>query len=484
MSRSLLAASLAALIAAPAIAADGPALSVYRSDSPALYAGSSGNVDDGYALVHERRTLQLDGGVQTLALSGLPTTLDPEAVDLDAGRNVRVLMQRLLLPRGQGSALLARQIGHPVSVLNADGKPLAEGELLDADGSLSVRTADGRVLVLRDYAAVALTGADAGTRGATLALTVDSAHKGATDAALTYPAAGLGWRAAYTATLQQGAACRMDFDARASVANRSGRDYRDAALKLIAGEPNFAKSGGPRPVMMKAMAAPAAEADSYLPQQAALGDYRSYTLPQRVDLPDASVSQVPLYAARTLDCRRAWVFDPTPHAWNPPVPQLQADMGPPRVEDRIASTLRFDAFDTLPAGYLRVLTLDRDGHPALLGEVRIDDTPKGKPVDATLGSAFDLRGERERTAFHVDRAARRMDEAFRVTLSNAGDMARTVTVREHPARWREWTLASSSLKPSRQTPDLLEFAVPVPAHGSATLDYALRYTWTADQDTE
>jgi hypothetical protein len=72
-----------------------------------------------------------------------------------------------------------------------------------------------------------------------------------------------------------------------------------------------------------------------------------------------------------------------------------------------------------------------------------------------------------------------MDEAFRITLSNAGDTARTVTVREHPARWREWTLQSSSHKPSEQKPDLLEFRIEVPAGGKATLDYAVRYRWAA-----
>jgi hypothetical protein len=72
-----------------------------------------------------------------------------------------------------------------------------------------------------------------------------------------------------------------------------------------------------------------------------------------------------------------------------------------------------------------------------------------------------------------------MTEAYKVSLSNGGDVARTVTVREHPNRWREWTLASSSIKPSKQTPQLLEFKVPVPAHGSATLAYAVRYNWAA-----
>ena len=77
-----------------------------------------------------------------------------------------------------------------------------------------------------------------------------------------------------------------------------------------------------------------------------------------------------------------------------------------------------------------------------------------------------------------------LDEAFRVELSNAGDSARTVTVREHPNRWQQWTLVSSSSKPSGQSPDTLEFRVEVPARGKATLTYAVRYQWGADQQPQ
>ncbi|HXE77893.1 MAG TPA: hypothetical protein VN614_06600, partial [Rhodanobacter sp.] len=90
-----------------------------------------------------------------------------------------------------------------------------------------------------------------------------------------------------------------------------------------------------------------------------------------------------------------------------------------------------------------------------------------------------LRATRERTKFEVDAPAHHMDEAFRIHLSNAGDTARVVTVRDYPQRWRQWTLTSSSSKPSAQNPYLLEFRVNVPANGEATLDYAVRYQWTA-----
>jgi hypothetical protein len=477
MPRTLLSLALAAAVVAPAaLAADGADLTVYRSDSAALFsAGADGAVNDGYAVVHEQRHLQLTAGTHDMVIGNLPDYLDPEAVALSFGSNAQVLSQRLLLPHGQNGTLTGH-IGKQVTVLGASGKPLAQGTLarVGADGSLIIGGDVYGPTVVRDYAAVKLTGGEVGG-GARLQLRVDASRGGATDAVLTYPTSGIGWRAAYTATLKPGNACRMQLKSQASIANRSGRDWQDADIKLVAGEPNFAKPSAPRPVMMRAAAADKAE--SYAAAQSTLGDYRSYTLPGAVDLPAGSVTLTPLYDARSVDCTRTWLFD-NGNSWTPPQP-MTADNGSGEASGPVASTLAFRAFDSLPAGYLRVLTMDADGNAEFLGEGRVADTPKGQDVDFTLGTAFDLRGTRERTAFNVDQAARQMDEAFRITLSNAGDSARTVTVREHPNRWRNWTLTSSSTKPSKQTTDTLEFRVDVPANGSATLDYAVQYTWTA-----
>ena len=150
-------------------------------------------------------------------------------------------------------------------------------------------------------------------------------------------------------------------------------------------------------------------------------------------------------------------------------------------EDSLSSHLHFRAFDTLPAGYLRVLGVI-DGRRELLGEARINDTPKDQPVDLQLGTPFDLRGQHERTAFTLDKAAHTLDESFRITVSNAGDVARTVTLREHPNRWRNWKLVSASSKPVKTSPDSLDFEVVAPAHGKASVDYSVRYNWTADDE--
>ena len=215
-----------------------------------------------------------------------------------------------------------------------------------------------------------------------------------------------------------------------------------------------------------------------MPQQSSLGDYRSFALPGAVSLPNGTVTLTPLYATRQLSCQREYVIEDG-GTYYPPHPNTN-DYGAQDYKDRaIASTLAFTAPDNLPAGTLRAWITDRDGAPALLGEGAVADTPKGQPIAVELGQSFDLRASRERTAFHVDAAAHSMSESYKLTLTNGGEAARMVTVREHPNRWREWTVTKSSVKPAKQTPQLLEFKVPVPANGKATLTYTVKYTWTA-----
>ncbi len=460
-------------IASTAAAAD-PALTIYRNDGDALFDSGNAPIADGHSVVHEQRTLQLNGGRQTLVVGGLPAMLDTEAVAVDLGGAGRVLAQRVL-SSGDGGALAAHR-GERVRISAGDGRVVAEGVLVALDGgNLGVRGDDGQIRYVRDYASLTFPDSS-GLPGSTLQVAVDGKPGNAT-ASLTYPTSGLGWRAAYSALLLDDG-CKLRLDALASIANRSGRDFPNARLKLIAGAPNFAKGGGPRmDYMAKTMAA---AAPASLPEQSSLGDYRAYAIDGNLDLPDASVTQVPLYSTRELACERRWLFE-NGSAWFPPkpllVPEASADGGGP-----VSSQLRFAAPENLPSGNLRVLTRDKDGRNELLGENRIGDVPKGRDVNVALGIAFDLSATRERTAFSVDKGAREMNEGFRIVLTNAGDTARTVTVREHPNRWRAWTLASSSQKPDVQTPDTLEFRVAVPAGGKANLDYAVSYRWTPAED--
>ncbi len=481
MPRKTLAAALAALLVSPAmLAAPAPTLTIYHANNNALFSGTSqGTLDTGHALVHETRALDVTAGQHELRIGGLPATLDPEAISVGFGgaSKVTVLGQRVVLANASANGALDGAIGSEVSV-STDSRsdtalgPQFSGELLGAsDAGLMLRTADGKVHFVHQYASVTLP-ADSVSGGSSLLLSVYAKSAGNRDAQITYTTSGLGWRAAYKATLASGSSCRMQFEMEASIANRSGRDYSGAAITLVAGQPNLGDRGIAR---FRTMSAPAPLAAAAMPVQASLGDYRGFTLGEPVTLPVGTVTLTPLYPAQTLSCERQYIVEDG-NAYSPPHPRT-SDYADGEYKNRaIASTLAFTAPDALPAGTLRAW-IDSDGAPALLGEGDVADTPKGQHVAVQLGQSFDLRVNRERTSFHVDAAAHSMSESYRITLSNGGDAARTVTLREHPNRWREWSVASSSSKPSQQTPQLLEFEVPVPAHGKAAVDYTIQYHW-------
>jgi len=485
MPRRLLCAAIAALLATPvAFAAGNTRLTIYSADNDALFSGGNqGTLDAGHALVHEQRALGVAAGNHEIRIGGLPATINPEAVAVGfgSGATVSVLGQRVVLANASTNGALDGAIGSQVSVQTggmsvATGGGGFSGELLGAsDSGVLIRTSDGKVHLVHQYQSVTLP-ADSVSGGSSVLLDVNAKSAGSRDALLTYTTSGLGWRAAYTATLEDGGTCRMQFKPEASIANRSGRDYDGAAIQLVAGQPNLGNRGVRMYSMAKAPAPMAAEAA--MPAQASLGDYRSFTLAGAVNLPNGTVTLTPLYPAQALSCAREYVID-NGNAYFPPKPNTN-DYGAQDYQDRpIASTLAFKAPDVLPAGTLRAWIADRDGAPTLLGEGSVTDTPKGQRVSVQLGESFDLRATRERTGFQVDAKAHTMTEAYKVTLTNGGDAARTVTVREHPNRWREWTLTSSNIKPSKQTPQILEFKVPVPARGDATLTYTVRYNWTA-----
>jgi hypothetical protein len=230
-----IAAAIALAALTPAHAAGNTELTVYRSDNPALYASSGdGDIDAGYAVVREQRKLELAAGVHDVTLGDLPTRIDAEALALSFPDNdARVVSQRLLLAQGQNAALTALT-GRTVDVLGSSGGVLASGSLLRVGDGLLVRDDTGRTTLVSHYAAVRSTGTDFPT-GASLDLRLDAARTGPAMAALSYPISGIGWRAAYVAMLQAGSSCRMQFASRASIANRSGRDWHDVHLTLIAG---------------------------------------------------------------------------------------------------------------------------------------------------------------------------------------------------------------------------------------------------------
>lgn len=479
-----LALSLALAVPFAAAAADAPQLTVYSGDYDAVAQSTPMPGGPGFALVETTVSFDLAAGDNLETLGGLPTALDAGSVRLKPRGDASVRGQRFDFAIAGQTELLQRAIGRTITVEQDVGgtRQTYTGVLIAAGDGLTLRLPDGRIKVLSSYAGFDLPALPGGVVSEpTLTWTIAAPRAGTQAFDLAYATAGLGWRAEYQADVSgQGTNCRMDFDGAAMVANRSGTDYEDVALTLVAGEPNRAGNGTIAMAKMERMEMVAADQAANAVPSA--GEYHAYHLPGTGDLPQNSVQRLPLVdPVRGVACERRYETRAPIGGWVPPQPIIEPGAFGDSGEQPVTASVRFGNRKSvglglpLPAGRVRVF----DGGE-LLGEAAIDHTPADRDVALTVGTVFDLTAQRRRVDFALDREGRSMTERVSVTVHNAKPQAATVHVIEPLPRWTDWEIVESTVPATKVDAQTTSFAVEVPAGGERVLEYTVRYRWAPD----
>lgn len=453
-----------------AYAQDSVEVSAEARDSLGLTLYSNGS-----AVVSERRGASLPGGSATLTIGDLPETLQRDSLSV-AVEGASITSQRFSLDRLDLQTLLRRNVGRTIQWITVDpqtGERKANpAELLSVDGGIAVQL-DGMVQINPPgYPAFDEVPEDLRAQGR-MTLGVISAEDGDETAnrvvELRYLAGGLAWQASYTATLSEDGAW-MSFQGSALISNRSGMDYTDAAVALVAGEVNRQSAPVMRSaVPMKAMAMEAADSGA-APSQSPLHDYHKYDLQNRVDLPDNEEVKIPLTEGKKVSVERLYRLAPNS------VQQVRRGGG---VTDTLRPEILLSFQNTpadglglpLPAGLVRVYD---DGAPttALLGEDRVGHLAVGQDVELSLGRSFDITAERRQTAFRRIGNQGEFEAANEIILKNAKATPAKVEVVE--SFYGEWRILEENAPHVLRNSGEAVWTLEVPAKGEVTL--AFRYS--------
>jgi hypothetical protein len=457
-------------------------LTVYSGGYEAVTQSEGQPGGPGFALVERRIGFDLKAGDNEVSLGGLPTALDASSVVLRPSGSASVRGQRFDFAVAGQDELLRRAIGQTVSVEQSIGneRQTYTGTLIAAGNGLTLRLGDGRIKMLSNYSSFELPRLPDGVvNEPTLRWSVASNGAGHQDFDLAYATAGLAWRAEYLVDASGlGKDCRMNLEGAAMVVNRSGADFKNVMLTLVAGEPNRSSQPG-QPMMAMAQRAKMVEADS-APSAQASGEYQSYRLPNPGDLPQGSVQRLPLVdPVKGVACERRYETSFNQGDWMPPTPIIDANFGAGAGQMQpVMATLRFKNSKSaglgvpLPAGRVRMF----EGKD-FLGEADLAHTAANEDVALAIGNVFDLKAERTREDFNLDRDGRTMTETISVTLKNAKSTSATVRVTERLSRWTDWEMVSSSVPFEKRNSQTVSFDVPVPADGESKLSYTVRYRW-------
>ena len=442
--------------------------------------------NQGTALVRDRRQFNLRQGLNELRFGDVASSIDPTSVlftSLSDPSGTSVVEQNYEFDLVGAAALLEKYLDQEINVVTQDGT-LYSGTLLSGRGDVILQDNDGRVTVVRadDIQEFSFPGLPEGLiTKPTLVWRLQASRAGTQDVEITYLTSGVTWQADYVLKLAKGDRS-IDLDGWVTVSNLSGATFKDALLKLVAGdlqrlpEPGFAAD-------VYALRAAPTEAAAQV-EQREFFEYHLYQVPRPVTVRDNETKQIEFVRSADVAADKFFVYDGLQCAsyyWYcayAGYPQTDPSYGIAS-NPKVMVMVEFDTDDVdadLPAGRVRVYQEDIDGAALLIGEDSIDHTPKGELVRLYVGDAFDIVGERIQTDFRRP-SEKSVEETYRIVLRNHKDEAVQVRVVEHLFRWTNWRILRSSHDYDEMDSSTIEFRAQIPPEGETELTYTVRYSW-------
>lgn len=444
--------------------------------------------NDNLALVKEQRNIVLTEGVSSVTYQNVAAKLDPTSVTFRSLRDpagTSVLEQNFEYDLVGSQKLLKKYIDHKIQVSTADGQTY-RGTLLSAGNGIVLRTNKG-IQVLKDdrIHGIQFPELPEGLRTRpTLVWQVRAQEEGQHTTELSYLTKGMEWRADYIVDLAANDE-HMDLQGWVTLNNETGKTYKGANLKLVAGDIHRARDRGQRQRMQREMMAAAAAQDQVQSRQ--FFEYHLYEITRPVTVKNRQTKQIQFVQGTDLEAQKVYVYNGSSASWRGRA-QRGRSYGANTGNKKVEVYLRFTTGEEggldrrLPAGKVRMYQEDEDGSALLIGEDRIDHTPKNEAVQLTVGQAFDLVGERTRTDYRRfgDRA---IEETFEIRLRNQKPNEEVaIRVVEPLYRGSDWTILRERLKGSQEAiqhekldSHQVEWRISVPAEEEAVLTYTVRY---------
>ncbi len=457
-----------------------PALTIYNQD---------------FAVVRDSVPLDLKAGVNEVSFSGMTARAETDSVILrdpsgkvalqileQSYRNDPVSQQLMLsLYEGKTIDFVVKEPMKPDVVV--PGKIIRSGYGAGGQNpSQPVIEVNGRLQFQLPGMPVFPALGDDTILNPTLSWKLNAAQPAKFDAELAYLTGGLSWKADYNLVAPESGDI-VDVVGWITFSNNSGRTFKDAKIKLMAGDVNKIQ-----PVRQKFEAAPMVAARASGPMEdvvteKAFSEFHLYTIARPVTLRDQETKQVEFVRAQGVKAPKIYVYDGAASGFGVfPRVRGPGDYGVPS-NKKVWVLREFKNSEAnhlgipLPAGRLRFYQQDDDQSLEFIGENEIDHTPKDETVRVYLGNSFDLVGERRRTEFKVNTANRWADEAFAITLRNHKKEPVEIRVVEHLYRYDNWEITQKSDNFRKLDSHTIEFLVTVKPDEERTVTYKVHYSW-------
>jgi hypothetical protein len=427
--------------------------------------------NDNFGVIKEQRPIVFETGLNTIKFTDVASSIEPASVSfqcISAPGKIAILEQNYEYDLVGTSSLLNRYLDKPITISirgsGADAGKEAQGVLLAArDNNLIIKNEKGLIEIISQDSIENISLSqlpDNLVTRPTLIWLAQSESGGSQQCEVTYTTTNIGWSADYSAILSADENA-LDISGWVTIDNRSGASYKDAAIKLIAGDVRRIEEFRPKRREMDLVyaqaAAPAFEEKPFM-------EYHLYTLGRRSTINNNQTKQIEFITpALNVPAKKIYLYER--QTKNDKV-QIKFEF-----ENKKANGLGI----ALPKGKVRVFKKDTDDSLEFVGEDLIDHTPKDEKLSLYIGDAFDIAVEGK---LLDSRSERRMRwEKHSIELRNRKDSAVTIFVDEKFPAWVNWKIEESSHSYEKRDASTVRFTVEIAANATAAVEYSVTQKW-------
>lgn len=439
-----------------------------------------------FAVIKDARTFDLPKGQGRLTFTDVAARIDPTSVQVTSPTDptFTVLEQNFENNLVDSGKLLEKMIDQPVTVLLEDGKSFTGRLLAAEEGALTLQTDEGIKIIERNqtFGQIVLPRPPEGLLlRPTLVWQIRTATGGSGTVQIAYQTDGFNWNADYNVLVRPDKHT-LDLNGWVTIRNASGSRFPDARLKLVAGEVHKVRPEEriPRPLMMRKAMVAMDEAAMAPPgfQERAFAEYHLYDLGRKTTIEDNETKQIEFLNARDVRYTTEYLFqehEPGFH-WNEfeAPPTGDESLRPLKVVATVENKEANQLGQPLPAGNVRMYQEDAQGTDRLVGQDRIEHTPKDEKVRLTMGNAFDVVGSRQLVS--VQRPNRNtLTHQIVVRIRNHKDKPVPVVVRDTLMSQMNWTIEQTSETYRKIDYRTIEFRFNLDANAEKVIRYRVRY---------
>jgi len=415
-------------------------------------------------VVHETRQLNFTKGTGRVSFIDVPSMIDATSVGfelVDKSKSAVILEQNYAFDLVSPEKIYAKYIDKNIDLFDKQGNIFSGTLLSFANGAFVLKDRSGKIQIVRLEQVVNANFPELPegliTRP-TLFWLYNSNFSGPADCQVSYQTSGMNWTAEYVGILSEDEKA-LNLTGWSSINNRSGATYKDATLKLIAGDIHRAAEDRIRQKSGMVTLEAAAYAPSAGFEEKEFFEYHLYTLPRKATLADNEIKQIALFEPASTAVEKKYYYQPEQN--NKKV----------KVAIEFKNGMENGLGMPLPAGRTRIFKADTDGSMILLGEDKIDHTPKDEDVKLTIGYAFDVSAEEK--VLNYQKISSRVDEqAYRIEIRN--HKKEDISVIIEKKLYGDWDIVNTSYEYVKKDANTLKFEIPVNADGKVAVDFTVR----------